>query len=187
MKPEDAQRRLAEVLHILEQAALPADLRPVAFQCLWNSLSEVPAETSTPEPATELATDRTASLAKRLGVDRGAVADIYGQDDEGTLVPKVPSASLNQAKLAATQELALLVCAGRQVGGEASTSNKVIKQVCDEHGKLDKANFAKALKAGDNYWMTTGTGQSKMLKLRQPGWEAAAELVKRIQAHTDRK
>ena len=122
MKQEDAQRRIAEVLHVLEQAGLPADLRPVAFQCLWNSLGEVATKEGQTQPRPEEASASIAGLAQRLRLEDSVLTDIYEQDEEGALMPHVPTARLEQAKAVATTQLALLVCAGRQGSVEQATS-----------------------------------------------------------------
>lgn len=97
-------------------------------------------------------------------------------------MPRIPAAHLESAVAPATRQLALLVCAGRQCSVEQTTSVKVIRQVCDEHGKLDPPNFIKVLRAADQYWIVGGRGQDRTLKLRNPGWEAAKEMVQRVTA-----
>jgi hypothetical protein len=179
MRHEDAEKRLADILGLIERAGVTDALRPTVFQCLWNSLGAPAANEKGAEQQGQDATGPMLRLAQRLGVEASLLTDIYEQDDEGALMPRIPSARLENAVTHATRQLALLVCAGRQCSVEHATSLAIVRRVCDEHGKLDAPNFNKALKAGDQYWIMSGSGPNRTLKLRNPGWEAAKEMVQR--------
>lgn len=168
--------RIVEILSLIEEAKVPESLYPTVFTLLW---SEQPggARVEGPLPGTSAP---VAELARRTDLSQEHVADLYSTSDDGMLTVHVPARQLAPSKTRGTVELALLVCAGRQVSGEQATHARVIRQVCDHYGKLDSPNFSSAMKSGDAYWQIAGKGSDTTFTLRRPGWEEAAALMKRL-------
>ena len=106
---------------------------------------------------------------------------VYEGRDDGSFSAEIPTDSLDAKNKPAMMQLALLVCASRQFGGEDRTSASDIRVVCDKYGKLDTGNFAKALVKANKFWSIQGD-KKKTYKLRKPGWEAAGELVHKLAA-----
>lgn len=185
MNDDELVKRAKRAFGIIEKADVPTDLRHVAFESVWRSISPSEATVAASEEraqkpkATESGTGLQA-LAAKLSVEVGLVSEIFQQREDGTLAVHVPTSSLGSSKSAATREIALLVCAARQYGGDEWTDAAAIRSVCQEYGKFDSANNASILAEGDRYWMTSGTGKSRRFKLRRKGWEEAADLVRRI-------
>lgn len=180
MDREQAKQLLADVLALIEDMQVPQDLRPAAFQQLWAGLSPPPVALKGPEPEHPAAPEPLLALAKRLDLEPVYLADLYAVTEDGTLDVQVPASSLPEQKTAATKELALLVCAGRQATCEETTAAATIREVCNRYSKLDPPNFAAALKEADHLLIIGGPARQRTYRLRQPGWEQAKEVVKRI-------
>jgi hypothetical protein len=180
MDREEAKQLLSDVLKIIEDMEVPQDLRQPAFEQLWARLGRpvaAPTETGQEQP---IASEPLKALAKRLDIDPVQLADLYATAEDGSLDVQVPSSKLPDQKAAATKELALLVCAGRQAIGEHATAAATIRNACNQYGKLDGANFAATMKDADHLWMIAGQGREKTYKLRNPGWEEAKKVVERL-------
>ncbi len=181
MDREEAKRLLTEVLEILKEMKIPEDLRPTALQLLWAGLSSAPAAAPSTSSEETTSSEALQALGTRLGISNlGRLADLYATDQDGMLEVQVPTNKLTAGKREASQELALLTCAGRQAAGEGATPHATLRAVCDRYGKLDSGNFSTALKAVEHLWMVSGTSHQKTYRLRTPGWEEATELVKRF-------
>ena len=188
MDMHSATELLKQVVAILDEARVPAELRPTAFEHVWRELSQTaqpgegPASGSSaiPPPADD-GGDDYGRVAARLKLNPAVVGDVYEPGADGALQVVVPSAALNKTKTVAQRELALLLCAARQATiEEQATEGSVIRQLCEQYGKLDAPNFAQNMKEGEHWWIIGGTTQKKTYKLRTQGWEAAAQLVGRI-------
>lgn len=179
MDTEGVKKLLRDVVKLLEEGNVPQDVRPVAFEQLWRSLSgaEPRAEpTAVGAPAGE----PIQKLARRLKTDAAPLVDLYEAEEDGVLRVVVPSNLLPEPKAVAQRELALLVCAGRQATVEDATPAAAIKEACQQYGKLDSPNFAANMKAGEKWWIESGPAQKRTYKLRTTGWEAATALVVRL-------
>jgi len=176
---EEAKNLLREVVDILDEVKVPEDVRSVAFEQLWRSLSA--AEPSAePAPAGAPEGEPMQKLAQRLNMDAATLVDFYQLQEDGALRVVVPTNLLSPAKATATKELGLLVCAGRQATVEDSTSALAIKEACNLYGKLDSPNFATTMKEGEKWWIVSGPARNRAYKLRTPGWDAAGALVARL-------
>lgn len=180
MDTEQAKQLLSDVLRIIEDMEVPQDLRRAAFEQLWASLSRPPAAITETEQKQPIAPEPLKALARRLDIDPVDLADLYAVTDDGTLDVQVPSSKLPDQKAAATKELALLVCAGRQAIGEQATAGATIRDVCNQYGKLDAPNFAATMKDADHLWIIAGPARDKTYRLRNPGWEEAKKVVERL-------
>ena len=187
MNEKELAESLRKAVGILEEADVPADLREEAFRAVWSSLSAEPS-VAHGEPFTDYGNtiiskpiaNIWAVLAHKLGVDVDALADVYDLLDDGSLAVRVPTSSLPKAKSAATREIALLVCAGRQVAVEEWTPAEAIRVACQDYGKFDSANHAANMAEGDRYWQISGSGKDRRYKLRKSGWEQAGQVVRRL-------
>lgn len=183
MNRNELKALIGEVLAVLEESGVPEELRPTAFERVWLEIRSGTAAGPNGQPSASKEgspDDPFAALATKVGVEPEQLADLYGIDDDGLPTVRVPANQLPSSKTAATVELALLVCAGRQASGEQETTTKVIRELCDHYGKFDSGNFASTLTGADRYWQMTGKGQSRSLRLRMPGWEAATQSVGRL-------
>jgi hypothetical protein len=182
---EDALRR---TLKILEESEVPPSLLETAFGHVWVAITgqsqSGPTGAGSSGPAARTPADDgspAAAFARRLNVDPDIVTDMFALQEDGTFRVQIPSSKLPVQKPAATRELALLVCAGRQYAVDESTPASVIRAVCEDYGKLDSGNFAFYMSKGDHFWSIVGSAKgNKNYKLRKTGWEEAGALVRRL-------
>jgi len=177
---EQAKQLLADVLAVIEEMQVPEDLRSAAFQQLWAGLSPPTVASRQPEAEQAGAPGPLLTLAKRLDIEPSPLTDLYAVTEDGMLAVQVPTTSLPDQKAAATKELALLVCAGRQAAGEEATAAATIREVCNQYGKLDAANFAATLREADRLLIISGATRQRTYRLRNPGWEEVKQLVRRL-------
>jgi hypothetical protein len=184
MNQEEATRRVTDVLKVLDDARVPGDLRPIAFQMVWEAGSPPSAQPGIPEarsvPRSSGTSTSIGNLAARVGIAEDRLEDIYGEEEDGTLAVRVPARQISQKKATATVELGLLACAGKQSNGQSATAAKLIRDLCNSYGRLDGPNFAGTMRGADHYWQIIGRGADATFALRRPGWDAAADLMRRL-------
>lgn len=183
MKDKEAQDVLKRVIAIIEAEKVPDDLRTAAFDRIWPAVVGETATASPPAPEDEPlsrdeVTDGLALLAAKLNQEREVVEEFFELEDDGSFRVQVPVGDLDESQKGGTEQLALLVCAGRQFGDvEDRTSVEIIRPVCDYYDKLNRPNFAKTVRGLDRFFMISGRGRQLALKLKRTGWEEAGRLV----------
>lgn len=121
--------------------------------------------------------DPTGRIASRLGLDVATVQRVFDFAG-GTPTLIIQAARLPASKAGATQQIALLRCAAQQAGiGEAETSADIIRQACDEFGRLDEPNFAATLKGLGSLLIAGGSARSRTYRLTRPGYDRVRSLV----------
>jgi hypothetical protein len=184
---------LARALAAVEGAKVPEDLREVAFTAalgmLTNSQPAVTpfsAESSPSSPAARGAADTAPTgstllekIASGLEVEPTNAKRLFAeQDGEPVLILK--ASKLPKTISAAACDIALLVMAGRQLGGiDDYTESDVLREATRRYGKFDSRNFATSMKSLDNLILTEGKGAGMKRKLTHPGVEAAAALAQK--------
>lgn len=182
---------IAESLRIAQKAVDDAELREelqvAGFQWALSTLSDTRTNTSgqqTQAPPTSGASEGSIlqRIASQLGVDHGAVAEVYEEDGDGGIRLVVPSRSLGKTNAQATQEIAILLTAGRTAAGLGEyTPVHEVRGWCDQYGRLDKGNFARHIAGLDDFMKISGSSpRNRNIALRKPGWERAQELVARL-------
>jgi hypothetical protein len=189
--PEQVKQWMMEVVKAIEEANVPDDLRVIAFEKTFDALigTETPGGGS--EPGTEVArrgnvestTTAVPSLgavASRLGLEPELVSEIFyiAGDSVGLAVA---SSKLDPKKAAATQQIALLIAAGRQASGlEEWTHINWIRDACRDYGRFDVANFASTIKRMGGLFGFRGRARQLEVRLTRPGFEQAAELARQL-------
>lgn len=168
----------------VDEAGLPESLQAVAFE----RAIELLAGKVTPSPAggkteleDELSDDqRVAKIAKRMDVDASLLARVYDLHEEDVSLI-VKRAKLAASQAGATRQIAVLYCAARQAGGydQETTNVALVRDRVADMGVLNEANFATHLKDADGISIR-GSGPSRELKVTQPGYERAGELVTQL-------
>lgn len=175
---------LVKALKATEEARLPDDLRLVGFGKAVDLLSQDPASTSgrrgsgsrSRRPA-EKGGDVLDAIARGLEREKAEVEEIYAED-EGELIVVVGTNKLDRTNARGSQELALLVAGGRQLGGiEEWTGVKKIREACEDFGKHDPANFAATITRMVDSFSFKGKGRSREVKIKRPGIERLKGLV----------
>jgi hypothetical protein len=177
----------------LEDARVPEDLREVAFsRVLDNYLANEagPSSASVPSGGTgaegggggETAdpSGKLQALAGKLDVGTDAVERVYDIDEDGVHL-NIPRSKLDRKKKLAQQEAARLVAAARQAtGDEQWTPVEVIGEAADDLGVKD-TNFSKNISALNGVGLRIrGSAGKRELKMNQVGYEATAEIVRRL-------
>lgn len=184
----DVSQILIGAMKDVEDAEVPEDLREIAFKEAIRlreaSAGLVPAGDggtgSGGGGAGDAGDGAVAQIAARFGVDPAQVEEVFTERD-GDVLLAIGTKALSSGKRPATKEIALLVAGARQAtGDEEWTSVNSIREWCETYGKYDNANFAKTIADMEDLFQFTGKGQKREVRLRQPAWEAAGELVSRI-------
>lgn len=128
-------------------------------------------------------TDWQSAIAARLGISVEDVAKLYHSDGEEDLRLILDTKILpKKSQALATQQIAALICAGRQAakfdeGGV--TSFDVIRKECTEYGVLNKSNFTGYLKKMKPKFLIEGKGMSQAMRVTAQGYDDAAEVAKK--------
>jgi hypothetical protein len=184
----DIAEILRRAIETVDDAGVPDDLRPAAFSAVVSLLTGQVPINGKPEAAKVGGTllgapgddDPLTRIATALSVDIETVKSIY-HDTGSDLDLVVSNSKLPTQKAVATREIALLVTAGRQLGGydDEYTSLEHIRRQCEEHKRLDGPNFTKALVQFEPLTLK-GKGRSRAARLSRPGREQARELILRL-------
>ena len=178
MNENEIRDVLRRTVKLLDEAGVPEDLRVPAFVKAWEELSGSTGE-GTPAPGGSGGSGVSA-LAKKLGVEPQHAGEAFEETETGSFRVVVPTRNLRREKSTATQDLALLVCAGQQVNADVATPASDIREICNEYGKFDSANFAGIMTSRDDLWIVSGKGANRTFKLRRGAWEKAGGVVRRL-------
>jgi hypothetical protein len=190
MTADEVKQLMKDAVKAIEEANVPDDLRVTAFEKSFDALlgateaKGVPAELEEPAPPARrtapTAGPSLASIASRLGVDGELVDEIFYEDGDFLALALAPS-RFDPRKAAATQQIALLLAAGRQAGGwEEWTAVGVIREVCRDYGRFDVANFATTIKRMGDVFNFRGRARQLEVRVTRPGYEQAADLVRAL-------
>lgn len=126
--------------------------------------------------------DGAARIASRAGLEVERAKDIYRVDgDEVSLV--MGSKGLDKSPAKATRAIALLVVGGRQAAGsEEWTSLSVVREACEQYGRLDAKNYAATVKKMGDVFSFSGSGARTEVRMSVPGWESWQALLQDLVA-----
>jgi len=190
LTPEQVKTLMMEAVKAVQDANVPEDLRVTAFEKSFDALigSEGKAgggeERAGSGGQRELETGMNGpsldGVTARLSLDPELVSEIYYVDGD-SLGLALASSKLDPRKAVGTQQIALLIAAGRQAGGwEEWTSIERIREVCRDYGRFDVANFASTIKRMGDIFSFRGRARQLELRLTRPGFEEAAELAREL-------
>jgi hypothetical protein len=178
--------KVREAVKAVEEADVPEDLRATAFEKAFEALIGVGQSAAGPisrEPAAHLATAEGPSLAgiaSRLGLDQALAEEVFYVDGDTLGLALAPS-KFSPKKAAATQDIALLLAAGRQAGGwDEWTQVGHIRAACRDYGRFDAANFATTVRRMANVFSFRGKGRQLEVRVTRPGFEQAANLAREL-------
>lgn len=187
-KPEEIKSTIMEIVKALDEAKVPDDLRVAAFEKAFDAMMQASGLQAAPAPskgvaqreAAELEGPSLRAIATRLDLDPELVEELYYADGD-SLGLALASSRLHPKKAAATQEIALLVAAGRQAGGwDEWTPAGRIRDVARDYGRYDQANFASTIKRMGDVFSFRGRGRDLDVRLTRPGYERAAALAREV-------
>jgi hypothetical protein len=177
----EIQEALTRTQAELKEAGVPESLHGSWGRAVLEHLL-ASGQAQAPRPAAEASA--TASglgrLANRFAVPEAALADIFAVTDEDVTL-HVASAKIAPAKSRATKEIALLIVAARLGAGidDSLTDVAHVRDALAHYNRYDQSNFAKYLRLADDVFNLRGK-PVQYLRLTQPGWEAASDLIKSL-------
>jgi hypothetical protein len=169
----------------VERANLPEALQAVAFGKVVDLLSgagkgsQEKAKLQGSTTAGELVQGSPLErIAAKFNLDLDVVDQVLSADAESVHLIVAPG-KLASSKTEGTQQIALLIAAGRQAAGldQEWTSLNDIRGVAEEFKKYDGPNFAKHIRRMENDFNFKGSKQKLEVKVARPGWESAKALI----------
>lgn len=185
-----------QTLECLEAESVPSELREVAFAKVFDLLSGgptaplAPRDQRAPDKAvtgtrsSDVASDDwLARIAARVNLSTDQVESVYFLDRDKLELVVAPG-RFETAKTRGTEQIALLVAAGRQAAGldEDWTSVDPIREQCEHFKRYDASNFAATIKAMHDIFTVRGAGRDRKVRMTAPAWHRAAELVQSLAA-----
>lgn len=189
LSPSELTNLLRRAAEAVEQAGLPEDLRPIAFQRSLDALGvgggaaaggNAPPLGAGADGDQRHTREGLASIASRLGLDKELVASVFEEDD-GQLRLIVKRAMLPEPsrKAASMRHVALLVTVGRQAAGlEEYTAYGSIREECRDLKVYDGPNFASEV--GKLEFRTRGGRNSREARANRHHFDEAAALIRTI-------
>jgi hypothetical protein len=116
---------------------------------------------------TEQATDETIASYPHVYSEIGGMLKISTKFPGDTNLKKMSNA-------------ALIYCYGKKLMGKEPIPHTEIRKVCEDHGILDKSNFAKIFNNKDLFVTDGKKGGNKNVKLAYKGIEGTKQLIKQI-------
>lgn len=181
---DDIRSVLIDALSIVDSANIPSDLRGTAFAKAVDLLIGK----DTPRirrPSSELPAHHAGSSTSWMQEVAGAIDRdpeeleqlFFAEDDEMPLVGINPT-RLGSSAAERTRNVALLLAGVRQVGGiEHATTSELIRKECDRLGVFDTGNFGKTISGLKDWFNITGSGRSKVLRIKPGGRDAFRSLI----------
>ena len=183
MSPE-IHKLLADAVAIVEAANIPQDLRPVAFEKALELIlssqtnTDHKSDSSSPSQASSNLSDWGSILSTATNLDLLALEEIYFPGNEGEPLVGVNPTGLGNNAAERTRKTILLLVAARQIGKiEDTTSAEVLREECKRLGVYDQTNFGTTLGNLRNWFNFTGSGSSRVARLKPSGRDAFLELI----------
>jgi hypothetical protein len=175
---------LRQAAAVVEDASLPADLRPQAFAAILERILgegqptiRPPRDRRADKPEAANAFD---TIAAKAGLEVEAVERVFEFAD-GNLTLAVPRSRLPKGKGPAARAIAIAVAAGNQIGlGKDWTPIAVIRELSEVFGVLDPKNFASYVRADGELFIGRLKDTQRELKLTRHGLEEATRLIKSL-------
>jgi hypothetical protein len=106
---------------------------------------------------------------------------VYDYHD-GELHLAIHTNKLPASKKRATEQIALLISAGRQAIGldDAGTHINVVRAVAEHFKRYDQANFSTTINGLNEVMTVRGGGRDRTLKMTSPAWSSASDLVRKL-------
>ena len=182
----DVKDILVSARRAVDEAEIPDDLRSIAFGKAIDliagprKLADGPSidAASQGREASDQPGDGTLDLiAKKLELDLAVVDQVFDVV-EGEVHVVVHPGKLHNSKKRGTEQVALLVAAGRQAAGfDDVTLWDTIRAVAEDFKRYDPPNFAKTINGMSDEFTQRQSGKSRAVKVSRPGWAAAKQLV----------
>lgn len=175
---------IAKAVSIVDAAKIPNDLRAPAFAKTVDLLTmdDAASATDVPSEPTMRHSNSSATWMQDVSVaaDRNLVELeelFFMEDDEMPRVGVNPT-RLGNSAAQRSRKIALLIAGARQVGNiEQSTTSESIREECKRLGVFDISNFGKTIGKLKDWFNITGSGSTKVLRIKPGGRDAFRDLI----------
>ena len=184
MNVNEVTQMLQEAQAAIDAAGVAKDIRAVAFDKAVGLLAGSP-RGDLGGPIQPVGTVRPsgdspiARIAAWLGLEEQVTSNVFAVVDDQVHV-MLPTSALDSSKRGGTQQLALLVAAMNEAGGEQWTPVDAVRPVAEHYGRYDSPNHSKAITGVADMLNITGSGKQRRMKLRAAGKERVAQLVEKL-------
>jgi hypothetical protein len=187
---DDVTAYLRDALEAIDRAAIPEPLQPVALakaiELLAGTASSdaverpAPASPDVSPPARGAGTPED-RVGAALGISSEAVAYVFAFDGD-TVALTIPRERLVEDRVGAQRQVALLVCAARQLGGlEERTHSDRIRTAGVDLGVVRKNTFREEIgRLGPSFVSQPSGRFGRTLRLTQPGRREAGDLIRAL-------
>jgi hypothetical protein len=185
---------LRAAVQAVEEAEVPEDLRSVAFGKAVDLLAgtagrdagvPAPAGVGAETPSGGGAAPSTGlqKIADAFAVQADRIEMIYTEHGDALQVVADPD-DLGSSTKERAKSVALLVAAGRQLGGwdESATSDELVRAEVNRLGVYDPTNYAKHVKELTAWFNVNGAGKKATYKLKHAGRQHVKEMAARLTA-----
>jgi hypothetical protein len=154
------------LLEVSKPLSLPVSMLPAVLSkksVSSNSVSQFPSENLEAIDFVEVSTPMTINYENVIEIQNGKVH----------IITDVPGDSLAKRMI----NLILIYLWGNLLINDQGIAFTELREVCQRHGEIDRANFAKHMHANKKYFVVTGLGKSQNAKLIRPGIKEAIKLI----------
>lgn len=181
---------LTDAANIVESIEITADYRTIAFSKAVDMLAYGQAQIAKLATLTGGSTHPTSDWMNALGNAVGRTAEdleeLFFADDEDTPLLSVDPGRLGENTAQCSRNVILLLVGVRQVSGiETATASEILREECKRLGIFDTSNFGKTLSGQRDWFSFTGSGASKVVRLKPSGRRAFRQLVEDLLSNGD--
>jgi hypothetical protein len=154
------------LLEVSKPLSQPVSMLPAVFNkqsVPSNSISQFPPGNSEDIDFVEISAPMIINYENVLEIQHGKVH----------IITDVPGDTLAKRMI----NLILIYLWGNLLVNDQGISFTELREVCQKHGEIDKANFAKHMHAHKKYFVVTGSGKFQSAKLIRPGIKEAIKLI----------
>lgn len=175
---------LSDAAEIVSAVDLPHEYREVAFSRTIDLLVGDSEPSSSYGPHAQAVGSETpapswmAALEADTGRTRLELDELLFEDDDGDPLVGVNPTRLGDNAAERSRRVILLLAGTRQVGGiEEGTRSNILRDECKRLGVYDSSNFGTTLNNLKDWFNITGTGGSKVARIKPGGRDAFRQLI----------
>ena len=175
---------LTSAVSIVDEANIPSDLRETAFAKAVDMLvgNSRPGTRGTSPELTAHRSESSAPWMQELTTATGRspveLEELFFPGDDELPLVGVDITRLGKGAAQRSRKVALLIAGVRQVTGiEQGTASGTIREECDRLGVFDSGNFGKTINGLRDCFNITGSGRTKVLRIKPGGRDAFRDLI----------
>ena len=176
---------LSDAAAIVDTADLPHELREVAFSKAIDLLVGDLEPSFSHGPVAQAVGGETPVVAWMAALEtdtartRVELDEIMFGDDDGDPLVGINPTRLGDNAAERSRRAILLLAGTRQVGGiEEGTRSNILREECKRLGVYDSSNFGATLNGLKDWFNITGSGGSKVVRIKPGGRDAFRQLIR---------